>query len=67
MGIKDYYYNMTDSNRKTKDLEHQRKILESNKKRNQPEIQGSSMVLVEMGLLEKLKDFDYWKEWKNKN
>tara|TARA_R110000824_G_scaffold9074_1_gene40955 strand:+ start:1336 stop:1602 length:267 start_codon:yes stop_codon:yes gene_type:complete len=24
------------------------------------------MVLVEKNLLEKLKDFDYWKEWRNK-
>ena len=24
-----------------------------------------TMVLVDKGLLEKLKDFDYWKEWKN--
>ena len=52
--------------RELKYLEHQRKVIESNRKRNHPEILGSSMVLVEKDLLEKLKDFDYWKEWKNK-
>lgn len=45
---------------------HQDKVLESNRKRNQPKIQDDSMVLVEKDLLEKLKDFNYWKEWKNK-
>jgi len=47
-------------------LEHQLRIRESNRKRNNPEIQDTSMVLVEKDLLEKLKDFDYWKEWRNK-
>ena len=28
-------------------------------------LKDDTMVLVDKGLLEKLKDFDYWKEWKN--
>ena len=29
--------------------------------------QSSKYVLVEKQLLEDIKDFDYWKEWKDKN
>jgi len=29
--------------------------------------QSSQYVLVEKQLLEDIKDFDYWKEWKDKN
>jgi len=66
MGIKDYHYTMDYKSKTMTYLEHQLRIRESNRKRNNPEIQDTSMVLVEKDLLEKLKDFDYWKEWRNK-
>jgi hypothetical protein len=56
---------MADKTRETKDKEHQLKIEESHRKLNNPEILGSSLVLVEKDLLDKLMDFYYWKEWKN--
>ena len=65
MGIKDYHYTMDNKTREMKDREHQLKIEESHRKRNNPEILGSSLVLVEKDLLNKLMDFYYWKEWKN--
>jgi len=56
---------MDDKTREMKDKEHQLKIEESNRRRNNPGILGNSLVLVEKDLLDKLMDFYYWKEWKN--
>tara|TARA_R110000744_G_C19307902_1_gene556425 strand:+ start:1047 stop:1394 length:348 start_codon:yes stop_codon:yes gene_type:complete len=43
----------------------QEEIIEYNRKESQKKEQESTTVLVEKGFLEKLKDFEYWKEWKN--
>ena len=43
----------------------QEEIITHNRKENQKKEQESTTVLVEKDFLEKLKDFEYWKEWKN--
>ena len=43
----------------------QEEIIAHNRKENQNKEQESTTVLVEKDFLEKLKDFEYWKEWKN--
>tara|TARA_R110001592_G_scaffold310025_1_gene584545 strand:+ start:400 stop:642 length:243 start_codon:yes stop_codon:yes gene_type:complete len=51
------------------ELPTQREIIEHNRKHCRDYITLSNytekMSLVSKNLLEKLKDFDYWKEWKN--
>tara|TARA_R110000824_G_scaffold99283_1_gene236547 strand:- start:242 stop:601 length:360 start_codon:yes stop_codon:yes gene_type:complete len=43
----------------------QEEIIEYNRKENQKKEQENTTVLVEKSFLKKLKDFEYWKEWKN--
>jgi len=43
----------------------QEEIIAYNRKENQNKEKDNTTVLVEKDFLEKLKDFEYWKEWKN--
>mgnify|MGYP001227197458 FL=1 len=43
----------------------QEDIIAFNREENRKKEQESSTVVVEKEFLEKLKDFEYWKEWKN--
>tara|TARA_R100000664_G_C2706516_1_gene104881 strand:+ start:262 stop:591 length:330 start_codon:yes stop_codon:yes gene_type:complete len=44
----------------------QEEIIAFNREENRKKEQESSTVVVEKEFLEKLKDFEYWKEWKNR-
>ena len=50
--------------RGNKDLEHQRKVIESNRIRNLRNV-DNNMVLIDRDLLDKLMDFHYWKDWRD--
>ena len=43
----------------------QEEIIAHNRKENEKKEEESTTVTVEKKFLEKLKDFNYWKEWKN--
>ena len=58
---------LTDEEKEEEEINYptQEEIIAYNRKETQNKEKDNTTVLVEKDFLEKLKDFEYWKEWKN--